>query len=129
LISVTVVLVTLLFAGSPDFACAASVPGHDCCPNGPLAPCSLDSSVPALTDLVQPCCSAGVAGSIAVAADDSSSDSHKLPTRVDVPVIAVSSVVLPSVYLAGAKFRTISTTFSRHPSSALLYLSTGRLRL
>jgi hypothetical protein len=126
LLSLSIVLLALFFAGVPAFACINFVPNHDCCPKGP---CSLEASVLAPTNVVHSCCIADVAGSIAVGADDASGDTHKLLKRVDVPAIAVTSVVLPSVYRAGMKFQTISTTFSLNPSSALLYLSTGRLRL
>jgi hypothetical protein len=67
------------------------------------------------------------AGPAALAADASSNDLHKHLKRSDVPVIPVSPAISPTAYVASSRSTRISASFS--PSYALLYLSTGRLRL
>src|ERR1700712_3165366 len=111
LFSVSLMLVALFFAGLPAFACAVGMTNHGCCPNEPTAPCGSDGSTLALQDLDSPCCAANVAASIVIGADDSAGESHRVPNRVDVPTLAVTSVVLPSFYLAGLKFQKSSTPY------------------
>jgi hypothetical protein len=129
LVSVAIVLATLLFAGAPAFACAAPAASQDCCPNGPSAPCRLDTSSLAPSDLAQPCCIAGIAGSVAIAADDASADALKFLKHSDIPVVAAASSIWPSAYVTAAKYASISAMSPFSPPSTLLYLSTGRLRL
>src|SRR6266849_2661858 len=127
--SISILLASLLFAGLPTFACAESTPNRDCCPHGPLAPCSVDGSVSAPADLVQQCCTAGTAGSVSFATDESSNEFHKHLKHSDIPAVAISSEISPSAYFVSIKSTSIATTASFSPSFALLYLSTGRLRL
>jgi hypothetical protein len=127
--SVTFLLASLFFAGLPAFAYAECVPTQGCCPNGPLAPCSADGSAAAASNDVQPCCASSPAAPAALAADASSKDLHKLFKRSHWPAILPFPAILPAAHLASTRSTVISTKASFSPSYALLYLSTGRLRL
>jgi hypothetical protein len=127
--SLTFLLASLFFAGLPAFACAEGVPTRDCCPNGPLAPCSVERSAAAPPDGVQPCCALSPAASSAFSANESSNDFHKHLKHFDLPVILTSQAFSPAAYVASSRSTAISAASSFSPSFALLYLSTGRLRL
>jgi hypothetical protein len=127
--SLTFLLASLFFAGLPAFACAESVLSHDCCPSGPLALCSIEGSTAAPSNDVQPCCALNPAAPAAFAADDSSSEFQKHLKRSDVPAILISPAISATAYVASNRSTAISGTSSFSPSYALLYLSTGRLRL
>jgi hypothetical protein len=127
--SLTFLLTSLLFAGLPAFACADAVPTLDCCPNGPLAPCGIEGSAAAPSNGVQPCCAVSPAASAAFAVDASSDKFHKHLKRSDVPAILLSSAISPMAYGASSRSAAISAASSFSPSYALIYLSTGRLRL
>jgi hypothetical protein len=126
--SLTLLLTSLFFAGLPAFAYAECVPTHDCCPNGSLAPCSIEASAPAPSNGVQACCAVSPTAPAVFAADASSNGFHKhlkrshLPATLPFPAILVADLV-------SARSPVISTKPSFRPSYALLYLSTGRLRL
>jgi hypothetical protein len=127
--SLTFLLATLFFAGLPAFAYTKCVPTQDCCPNGPLALCNIEGSAAAPSNGVQPCCAISPAAPAAFAADESSNKSHKHLKRFDIPVILISPAISPMGYVASGRSAAISATSSFSPSYALLYLSTGRLRL
>jgi hypothetical protein len=126
--SLTILLASLLLAGSPAFACAEGVPANDCCPNGPLALCSIEGSTAAApSNGVQLCCASNPAASSAFAA--SSNDFHKHLKRLDLPVILTSPAISPTAQVVSGRSTAISGKPFFSPSYALLYLSTGRLRL
>jgi len=127
--SLTIVLASLFFAGLPAFACAERVPTQDCCPNGPLAPCSTGGSTAAPSNGVQSCCASSPVTSAAFAAVESSNEFHKHLKRFDMPAILISPAISPTAYVAWGRSAAIPATSSFSPSYALLYLSTGRLRL
>jgi len=127
--SLTFLLASLFFAGLPAFACADYVPTHDCCPNGPLAPCSIEGSAAAPSNGVQPCCAVSPAAPAAFAADETSNKFDKHLKRFDIPVILISPAISTMAYVASSRSAAMSATSSFSPSYALLYLSTGRLRL
>jgi hypothetical protein len=127
--SLTILLTSLFFAGLPAFAYAECVPPHDCCPNGPLAPCSIAGSAAAPSNDVQPCCAVSPTAPTAFAAGASSNEFHKHLKRSDVPAILIPLAISPTAYVALSRSTAISATSSFSPSYALLYLSTGRLRL
>jgi hypothetical protein len=127
--SLTFLLASLFFAGWPAFAYAECVPTHDCCPNGPLAPCSIEGTAAAPSIGVQPCCAVSPSAPAAFAANASSNDFHKHPKRSHLPATLPFPAILPAAHLASTASTVISTKPSFSPSYALLYLSTGRLRL
>src|SRR5882724_3183112 len=127
--SLTFLLTSLLFAGLPAFAYADCVPTQDCCPNGALASCSIEGSVAAPSNGVQPCCAVSPAAPAAFAADQSSNKFHEHLKRFDIPVILISPAISPMAYGTSSRSAAISATSFFSPSYALLYLSTGRLRL
>jgi hypothetical protein len=127
--SLTFLLASLFFAGLPAFAYAECEPTRDCCPNGPSALCSVEGSAAATSNVDQPCCAVSPAAPAAFAADASSNKFHKHLKRSDIPVILISPAISPMAYGASSGSAAISATFSFSPSYALLYLSTGRLRL
>jgi hypothetical protein len=127
--SVTFLLASLLFVGLPAVAYAECVPTDDCCPNGPLAPCSVDGSAAAASNDAQPCCASSPAAPAALAAEASSKDFHKHLKRSHWPATLPFPALLPAAHLASTRSAVISTKASFSPSHALLYLSTGRLRL
>jgi hypothetical protein len=126
--SLTFMLASLFFAGLPAFAYAECVPTHDCCPNGPLALCNVEGSAAAPSNNVQPCCAVSPAAPAAFAADASSNKFHKHLKRFDFSVLT-SLAISPTAQIASSRSAAISATSSFSPSYALLYLSTGRLRL
>jgi hypothetical protein len=126
--SLTILLAGLLFAGVPAFACEECPSTNECCPNGPLARGSDHGSTVAPSDFIQQCCTASAAGSAALAADVSSNDFNKHLKRFELPVVSTSPAILPA-RVASSRWAAISATPSFTPSHALLYLSTGRLRL
>src|SRR5882762_11644510 len=127
--SLTILLTTLFFAGLPAFAYAECVPTRDCCPNGPQAPCSIDGSAAAPFADVQPCCAISPTAPAAFAPGASSNGSHKHLKRFDLPAILPFPAILPAAHLPSTRSTAISASSSFSPSFALLYLSTGRLRL
>jgi hypothetical protein len=129
IVSLTFLLASLLFAGLPAFACAESTPHRDCCPNGPLAPCGVDGSVSTPADLVQQCCTAGTAGSVSFAVDESSNDFNKHLKRSDAPTLLIAPTIAQASQVASIRLSANSVASSFTPSYTLLYLSTGRLRL
>jgi len=127
--SLTMLLTSLFFAGLPTFAYAECVPIHDCCPSGPLAPCSVEGSAAAPSNDVQPCCAVSPSAPAVFTVSASSNDFHKHLKRSDVPVIQASPAISPTAYVESSRSAAISAASSFSPSYALLYLSTGRLRL
>jgi hypothetical protein len=127
--SLTFLLASLFFAGLPAFACAECVPTPDCYPSGPQAPCSNEGSTASPANGVQPCCAISPAASAAFAADASSNDFHKHLKRSHWPAALPFPAILLANHVASTRSTAISATSSFSPSYALLYLSTGRLRL
>jgi hypothetical protein len=127
--SLTFLLASLVFAGLPAFAYADCVPTQDCCPNGPLAPCGIEGSAAAPSNGVQSCCAAGPTDLAAFAADAPSNDFHKHLKRSHLPATLPFPAILPAARLVSFRSTVISTKPFFSPSYALLYLSTGRLRL
>jgi hypothetical protein len=124
--SLTFLLASLFFAGLPAFAYAECVPTHDCCPNGPL--CSIEGSAAVPSNGIQPCCAVSPAAPAAFAADVSSNGFHKHLKRSHLPATSPFPAILMA-HLVSTRSPVISTKPSFSPSYALLYLSTGRLRL
>jgi hypothetical protein len=127
--SLTILLTSLFFAGLPAFAYAECVPTQHCCPNAPLAPCSMEASAAAPSNDVQPCCGVSPTAPAVFTVSASSNESHKHLKRSDVPAILISPAISPTAYVESSRSAAISTASSFSPSYALLYLSTGRLRL
>jgi hypothetical protein len=127
--SLMFLLASLFFAGLPAFACADRVPTHDCCPNTPLASCSIEGSAAAPSNGVQPCCALSPAPSSAFSVNGSSNEFHKHLKRSDAPAILTSPAISPAAHVATSLSAAISAMSSFSPSYTLLYLSTGRLRL
>jgi hypothetical protein len=125
--SLTFLLASLFFAGLPAFAYAECVPTHDCCPNG--SPCSIEGSAAAPSNGVHPWCAVSPAAPAAFAADASSNDFHKHQKPSHLPATLPFPAILAAAHLASTRSTVISTKPSFSPSYALLYLSTGRLRL
>jgi hypothetical protein len=127
--SLTFLLASLFFAGLPAFACAERVPTQDCCPNAAPAPCSIEESAAAPSNGVEACCALSPAASSAFSVNGPSNESHKHLKRSDVPAILISPAISPTAYVASSRSTAVSAASSFSPSYALLYLSTGRLRL
>jgi hypothetical protein len=127
--SLTILLTSLFFAGWPAFACAECVPTSDCCRNGPLAPCSIQGSAAAPSNDVRSCCAVSPAAPTAFAAGALSNEFHKHLKRSDVPAILIRTAISPTAYVESSRLAAIPAASSFSPSYALLYLSTGRLRL
>ena len=125
----TILLASLLVAGMPALACVQCVPVHDCCPIGVLAPCSLAGSTAVSSDSIQLCSTAGAASSSVFAANESSNDFHNRLKRLEVPAILTSPAISPVADVALSRSTAIYVRSSFSPTFALLYLSTGRLRL
>ena len=122
IVSATFLLASLLFAGLPAFACADCLPDRECCPTGQLASRNADGSTLGPSGVAQ----CGTAGSAVFAADESSNDFNKHLKHSDVPAIPAATATAQAVSI---RLSANSVTSSVTPSFALLYLSTGRLRL
>jgi len=125
IVSATFLLASLLFAGLPAFACADCPPDRECCPTGQLASRNADGSTLGPSGVAQ----CGTAGSAVFAADESSNDFNKHLKHSDVPAIPAATATAQASHVVSIRLSANSVTSSFTPSFALLYLSTGRLRL
>ena len=128
IITLSILLLTLLAAGVPALACGEVVPTHDCCPNGPNAPCAPEQARTAETNRQDFCCATGgtIATTAAIAAP--SNELRKHWDRADLPMLLVVLTTLTTPYVqspAVDDFRIVTPPVSY----STLYLSTGRLRL
>ena len=128
IISLAVVCVGLLLAGSPAAACASNVPLKDCCPSEPGGSCR-EAADQLATPGQAACCAAGTTTPVATASLSLPSDLEKHPAGGNVPAAIDSS--LPHATTGWrSPASTVgweATSYSR--SGSVLYLSTGRLRL
>jgi hypothetical protein len=128
IIALPILLLSLLAAGMPAFACAEEAPTQECCPNGPNGPCAPEQAGTAQANRLDSCCAAGgtIATTTAIAAP--SNDSGKHSDRAATPTILIALVTLTTAYVQAPSidgFRPASQPLSE----STLYLSTGRLRL
>ena len=128
IIALPILLLSLLAAGVPAFACGEVVPTHDCCPNGPNAPCGTEQTRTAETTRQDFCCATGGTIATATAIATPSNELRKHWDRADLPVLLVVLTTLTTAYVqspAVDDFRIVTPPVSY----STLYLSTGRLRL
>jgi hypothetical protein len=128
IIALPILLLSLLAAGVPAFACGDAVPTRDCCPNGPNAPCGTQQTRTAETNRQDFCCATGgtIAATTAIATPSNELREHW--DRADLPVLLVVLTTLTTPYvqsLAVDDFHIVAPPLSY----STLYLSTGRLRL
>src|SRR5712664_4184152 len=114
--SLTILLGSLLLAGLPAIACADCVPTHECCPERTPASCTMDGAASASSDLVQPGCNAGIAGSIAFVSDDAANDVHKHLKRIDVPAVQVAPAISHPARIESTRSPANFFTFTFSPS-------------
>ena len=126
IISQTILLASLLFAGLPAFACAQCAPTDVCCPTGQPALCNVDRSAAGSSGVAQHC---GTVGSALFAADESANDFNRHLKRSDVPTLLIAPPIAQASRVASIRLSANSVASSFTPSYTLLYLSTGRLRL
>jgi len=126
IVSQTFLLASLLLAGLPTFACAECVPVRECCPTGQLASCNADGSTVVPSGVAQQC---GTSGSAVFAADGSWNDFNKHLKHSDVQSLPAAPPGAQAFHVASIRLSATCVTSSFTPSFALLYLSTGRLRL
>jgi len=127
--SLTILLGSLLLVGLLVIVCADCVPTNECCLKKPPASCKMDGAAPASSDFVQLGCNAGVAGSIASVSDDAANDYHSHPKRIYVPDLQTGPSISRAARVGSHRAIVKSSPSTFGPSSTLLYLSTGRLRL
>jgi len=128
IITLPILLLSLLAAGVPAFACGEVVPTHDCCPNGLSAPCAPEQSRTAETNRQDFCCATGGTIATATAIATPSNELRKHWDRADLPVLLVVLTTLTTPYVQSPAidyFRIVTPPLSY----STLYLSTGRLRL
>jgi len=128
IIALPILLLILLAAGVPAFACGEVVPSRDCCPNGPSAPCAPKQARAAETNRQDFCCAAGGTIAAATAIATPSHELRKHWDRADLPVLLVVLTTLTTPYVqspAVDDFHIVTALLSY----STLYLSTGRLRL
>jgi hypothetical protein len=127
IIALPILLLCLLSASAPAFACGEVVPTRDCCPNGPNTPCAPEQARTAEANLLDLCCAAS--GTLATTASAiSSNERAKHWNGAAPPAVLVALTTLTTAYVQAssiADFRNPAPTFS----DSTLYLSTGRLRL
>ena len=126
IISQTFLLASLLFAGLPAFACPECAPAQECCPTAQPASCNVDGSAVGSSGVAQHC---GTVGSAVFTADESSNDFNKHLKRSDLPTLLIAPPIAQACRVASIRLSANSGASSFTPSSTLLYLSTGRLRL
>jgi hypothetical protein len=129
IVSLTILLATLIFAGLPAVACAKCVPRDECCPAQAIATCTVAGSATESSGFIEPCGTAGPGGSAIFAASDSSNYFTKHLKRSNVPALALALSIAQVGPIASSRLLLRPFTSSFTPSYALLYLSTGRLRL
>ena len=128
IIALPILLLILLAAGMPAFACEDAVPTRDCCPNGPSAPCGTEQTRTAETNRQDFCCATGGTIATATAIATPSNDLRKHWDGADLPVLLVVLTTLTTPYVqspAVDDFHIVTPPLSY----STLYLSTGRLRL
>jgi len=130
LTAVAVILLNLLGAASPAFACSLAAPMSDCCGQaGTSSPCAGgEGFVQGSDDTTARCCASGYAAFPGAAIDSgrtSSEHSHPPSSSDALPVIAWSAS-WSSPVLAHL---TLASLIRPPPSAALTYLHTARLRL
>ena len=78
IIALPILLLSLLAAGVPAFACAKEAPTQECCPNGPNGPCTPEQAGTAQTNRLDSCCAVGgtIATTTAIAAPCNDSGRH-----------------------------------------------------
>ena len=126
IIVLPILLLSLLAAGVPAFACEEVVPTQDCCPHEPKAPCAPKQTGTAETNRQDFCCA--ISGTTTTAIATPSNEFRKHWDRADLPVLLVVLTTLTTPYvqsLAVEDFRIVTPP----ESYSTLYLSTGRLRL
>ena len=127
--SLSILCVSLLFAGVPAIACATQQPAGNCCPDDPNAPCTPDSSSPAEANLAVACCVSGIAVSSAMVVAGSFDENQDHAKLSDPPSVVTSDVMSPALDRRPHFFPGSICLSSFNPSRCALYLSTGRLRL
>jgi hypothetical protein len=128
IIALPILLLSLLAAGVPAFACGEVAPTHDCCPNGSSAPCAPEQSITVETIRQDSCCATGGTIATATAIATPSKEFRKHWDRADLPMLLVVLTTLTTAYVqspAVDDFRIVTPPVSY----STLYLSTGRLRL
>ena len=128
IIALPMLLLCLLSAGVPAFACGEVVPTRDCCPNGPNAPCAPEQAGTAEANRLDSCCIAGdaIATTTAMAIPSNEYGKHWDGVAPPAPLGALTTLTTAYVQaLLVDDFRFVS----RPLSNSTLYLRTGRLRL
>jgi hypothetical protein len=128
IIALPILLLSLLAAGVPAFACGEVVPTQDCCPHGPNAPCTAEQTRTAETNRQDFCCATGGTIATTTAITTPSNELRKHWDRADLPVLLVVLTTLTTPYVqspAVDEFHIVTPPLSY----STLYLSTGRLRL
>jgi hypothetical protein len=126
--ALSLLLISLLAAGVPTFACGEAVPIQDCCPNGPNSPCGDELGRTSEGTRQELCCAAGgtVSTVTAIAAPSNEFDhhaDHADPLALFIVLSTLTSTYVQSPSVDGCQIA------SRPLSCSPLYLSTGRLRL
>jgi|ERR1019366_6410595 hypothetical protein len=128
IIALPILLLSLLAADVPVFACGEGVPTQDCCPHGPNSPCAPEQARTAEANRRDFCCIAGGTIGTTTAMAIPSNESGKHWDGVAPPALLVALTTLITAYVQSLlvdDFRLISQPLS----DCTLYLSTGRLRL
>jgi hypothetical protein len=126
IIAPAILLLCLLSAGVPAFACGEAVPTRDCCSNGPNFPCAPEQTRTAEANRLDFCCIAGGATTTAMAIPSNEGAKHW--DGVAPPALLIALTTLTTAYVQSLlvdDFRIVSQPLS----GSTLYLSTGRLRL
>ena len=116
-------LLTLLAAGMPTFACPQTEPAQQCCPHGPQASCNSQQAKMTQADRLDVCCVAGLPATMAIPSvgHDKHWDGAASPALFVLITLTTPYVVPAPV----DEWRS----FSPQLYQTALYLSTGRLRL
>ena len=128
IIALPILLLSLLAAGVPAFACAEVELMHDCCPNGLNAPCGTEQNRAAETIRQDLCCATGGTIATTAAIATPSKEFRKHWDRADLPVLLVVLTTLTTPYVQSPAIDDIRIV-TAPVSYSTLYLSTGRVRL
>jgi hypothetical protein len=123
-----ILLLCLLIAGVPAFACGEAIPTRDCCPNGPNGPCAPEQARTAEANRLDLCCASSDTIATTTASAIPSNERGKHWDGAAPPAVLVALTTLTTAYVQASPVHDFRIP-SQPLSDSTLYLSTGRLRL
>ena len=127
IISLAILGVGLLLAGTPAVACTLNRPLEDCCPSGPDGPCRAPGGFTSQAQVA--CCAGRIATPAGTASISLPSDRETRPATNNPPAAVGAAFFETATGWRRSAAPVGDETPAYRPSGSVLYLSTGRLRL